>query len=189
MLALIIGPSGSGKTSVANKLNYPKVISTTTRAMRENEIDGVDYHFVSLAEFKTLDLVESTVYADNYYGYQRKDIQKCESTNTVYLGVVDKVGVVAMRGVIGKDNVLAISIRASKSNLLKWMRHRGDDEELIQKRIKHLEESDEILENEKIADICTINKDFDELTRTINKCIIDRLRKLNNGLKQSKSRR
>lgn len=48
-LFILIGGSGTGKTTTERMLNekgFPSVISHTTRAPRENEVDGVDYHFV-----------------------------------------------------------------------------------------------------------------------------------------------
>ncbi|WP_318493226.1 hypothetical protein [Photobacterium leiognathi] len=53
---VIVGPSASGKTELMNRLTrdsdlYRNVISTTTRPKRENEVDGVDYHFVNISTF------------------------------------------------------------------------------------------------------------------------------------------
>ena len=51
----IVGPSGSGKDTVLKKLNefrkIHKIIAYTTRPIREGEIDGVDYHFISPTDF------------------------------------------------------------------------------------------------------------------------------------------
>lgn len=179
MLVLIMGPSGSGKSSVVDMLNYPELISTTTRSMREDEIDGIDYYFVDLNTFKTLDLVESTEYHGNYYGFQRKDVEECLDNSKLYISVVNKDGVKAMRKILGKDNVLAISLRATVDNLEKWMRKRGSSEDIIQDRLVGVE--DEMLQNEVIADVCMVSSDLKELTKSINNCIIDRLRRLNSG--------
>ena len=56
---VLSSPSGAGKTTITKKISqkYPKIkisISHTTRKPRSNEIDGVDYHFVSKDEFKIL---------------------------------------------------------------------------------------------------------------------------------------
>ena len=54
----IVGASGSGKTTLAKHLlsnelfNLKFSVSSTTRKKREGEIDGKDYHFLSLNEFK-----------------------------------------------------------------------------------------------------------------------------------------
>ena len=57
-LIIIAAPSGSGKTTIVKELlsfedlNLGFSISSTTRTKRKNEIDGKDYHFISVADFK-----------------------------------------------------------------------------------------------------------------------------------------
>ena len=56
-LLIISGPSGSGKDTIIDEIikrdeKTIVSISMTTRAMRENEVDGVNYYFVSEEEFK-----------------------------------------------------------------------------------------------------------------------------------------
>lgn len=54
-LFVILGKSCSGKTTILNevlsKLDIPVLLSQTTRPKRDNEIDGVDYNFVTMSEF------------------------------------------------------------------------------------------------------------------------------------------
>ena len=57
MIMILVGPSGAGKTTIASKLltkNYglKKVITCTSRAPRDNEVDGVDYYFKTKEEFE-----------------------------------------------------------------------------------------------------------------------------------------
>ena len=56
---MLSSPSGAGKTTITKKISqkYPNIkisISHTTRKPRPNEIDGVDYHFVSKEKFEKL---------------------------------------------------------------------------------------------------------------------------------------
>lgn len=86
MLIVLSGPSGVGKGTVRkaifdqddNKFLYS--ISMTTRKMREGEVDGVDYHFVSKEEFEneisTGGMLEYAKYVDNYYGTPLKYVNK-----------------------------------------------------------------------------------------------------------------
>lgn len=57
-MIILVGASASGKTEVAKMLGklfqMRKVITHTTRPMRENEKDGVDYYFVTREEFLNL---------------------------------------------------------------------------------------------------------------------------------------
>ena len=56
-LFVVSGPSGTGKDTVVSKLlgdhkEIKKTVSATTRAMREGEVDGVSYHFLTKEQFK-----------------------------------------------------------------------------------------------------------------------------------------
>ena len=56
LLMILAGPAGSGKTTlceriVADKNRIERLVTCTTRQPRENEIDGVDYHFLSNEAF------------------------------------------------------------------------------------------------------------------------------------------
>ena len=76
---VLCAPSGSGKTTLTKHLLDQKIfnlqfsISATTRQKRENENDKIDYHFLSLDEFKAKidnnEFIElEKVYEDVYYG-------------------------------------------------------------------------------------------------------------------------
>jgi guanylate kinase len=57
VLLVIAGPAGSGKSTLCDRLvlerpEFSRVVTTTTRAPRAGEIDGVHYHFFSPAEFR-----------------------------------------------------------------------------------------------------------------------------------------
>ena len=75
---VISGPSGVGKGTIAYHIlqqmpeNFQYSVSMTTRSPRPNEIDGIDYYFVSVDEFKNQieqgNLFEWASYSGNYYG-------------------------------------------------------------------------------------------------------------------------
>lgn len=79
---IIIGHSASGKDTLqhqfTNTLSVMPLISTTTRPIRDNETDGVDYHFVTEEEFADRNMIDRrsflTVGEDNpwYYGFDAK---------------------------------------------------------------------------------------------------------------------
>ena len=77
----LIGKNGSGKTFIANELGkrgYEKVVGYTTRPMRENEIDKVDYNFITKDEFEYMldsnQFIDYKVRNGYYYGINRDDI-------------------------------------------------------------------------------------------------------------------
>ena len=72
---VLSSPSGAGKTTITKKISqkYPNIkisISHTTRKPRPNEIDGVDYNFISKDKFKKL-IKENSFYehAIIFYNY------------------------------------------------------------------------------------------------------------------------
>ena len=96
-LIIIAAPSGSGKTTIIKELlsledlNLGFSISTTTRTKRGNEIDGKDYHFVSVSDFKEKirnnDFIEwEEVYNNVYYGTTKSEIKRLniEEKNIVF---------------------------------------------------------------------------------------------------------
>ena len=93
---IISGPSGVGKGTICNvllkELNAWFSVSMTTRTIREGEIDGVNYYFISKEEFRRRieegKLLEYNIYNDNYYGTP-KDIvlEKMEEGTNVILEI------------------------------------------------------------------------------------------------------
>ena len=81
-MIILYGPSACGKTEVAKLLassySIKKVITHTTRSKRVNEVNGVDYYFVTKEEFLSLKeqgaFVETACYNSNLYGSSKKEI-------------------------------------------------------------------------------------------------------------------
>lgn len=85
-LVIISGPSGVGKDSIIEAMqrrepSHPRhyVVTVTTRGRRKNEIDGVSYHFLSMADYERLDaadgLLEASEVHGNWYGTPRDQVQ------------------------------------------------------------------------------------------------------------------
>ena len=100
----LMGKAGSGKDTILHALlkqpafkNAVPIVSCTTRPMRENEKDGVDYHFLTQSEFtdKILsgDMLEATVFNDWCYGTSLENLSK----DKVNIGVFNPEGVGLLR--------------------------------------------------------------------------------------------
>jgi guanylate kinase len=96
MLIVITGPSGVGKTTIIKSLldldpNLKYSVSMTTREPRNDEEHGVDYHFVSVEEFKDRidkgELVEWSEVYGKYYGRLKKDLDDLPNTFDVLVGI------------------------------------------------------------------------------------------------------
>ena len=80
-MIILIGESASGKSTIEKELvknGLNKIVSYTTRAMREEEVDGIDYHFISKVRFLSLldehnFFAEYTIYNGWYYGIAHED--------------------------------------------------------------------------------------------------------------------
>lgn len=100
-ILLLSGPSGSGKSTVLSRLfaefsNVYFSISSTTRSPRAGEKDGVNYHFISLAEFEKdikdgLFLEWARVHG-NYYGTSLKPVLEALNNDKIVVFDIDVQG-------------------------------------------------------------------------------------------------
>lgn len=118
----LMGKSASGKDTIYNELindetlNLCKIVSYTTRPIREKEVDGVQYHFTSVERFRELEsqgkVIESRGY-DTVHGmwyYYTVDDGEIDLSSNDYLIIATLESVEAFRGYFGEDNVVAIYI-------------------------------------------------------------------------------
>lgn len=102
-LIVFSAPSGSGKTTIVRHLlkqerfNLDFSISATSRDKRENEVDGEDYYFISLREFKDHikndDFLEwEEVYRDNFYGTLKTEVERIWALGKNVIFDIDVVG-------------------------------------------------------------------------------------------------
>lgn len=130
----ILGESASGKSTIEKelvKLGYKKLITYTTRAIRTNEINGVDYHFITDEQFQEYKsngfFVESATYNGWSYGIAKED---CTD---------DKVCVLTPHGFRQvkkfKDlNIISFYIKVGRRERLIKILERGDDIEEAYRR-------------------------------------------------------
>tara|TARA_Y100001978_G_scaffold73087_1_gene65530 strand:+ start:767 stop:1348 length:582 start_codon:yes stop_codon:yes gene_type:complete len=139
-------PSGAGKTTIvksllANKLPLSFSISACSRQKRENEINGKDYHFLSLKDFKQKINEQAfieweEVYENNYYGTLKSEIERIWNDKKHVVFDVDVVGGLNLKKHFG-NNALAIFIQPPSMDVLfKRLRNRATESEAsLNKRI------------------------------------------------------
>ena len=96
VLVILSSPSGVGKTTLTKKIqqkysSFKISVSHTTRPPRSNEIDGVDYHFVSIDRFKKLisknSFYEYAKIYENYYGTLKDNVDKTLKHNDIIFDI------------------------------------------------------------------------------------------------------
>lgn len=139
-LIIITGPSAVGKTTVAMEVlkklpNSTRVVTYTTRDIRDNETDGVDYNFISKEEFekkiKENFFVEWATVYDQYYGNSYPDIQKELNQEKIVILVIDPQGAKTIKEKIPQSKAIFIlpeSIEQLSARL--WERPNADKQKI-----------------------------------------------------------
>ena len=123
----LIGKAGAGKDTIqtvtCNKhpLLFNKIISCTTRPMREGEAQGVDYNFISLEDFTrrvlNSSMLEATEFKGWFYGTPEDTLVK----DKINIGVFNPAGVEALLE-DSRLNVLTIDVQApDKERLMRYL--------------------------------------------------------------------
>ena len=96
IMVVLSSPSGVGKTTLTKKIqqkysSFKISVSHTTRKPRSNEVDGVDYHFISNERFKNL-IKENQFYEyakifDNFYGTLKNDVDQLIIKNDIIFDI------------------------------------------------------------------------------------------------------
>ena len=145
-IIIITAPSGSGKTTIVKRVlaRFSEVcfsVSACTRAPRGTEVDGKDYHFMSVAAFEEKIAAEAfveweMVYPGKYYGTLKSELQRIWSEDKVPLFDIDVHGALHVKKTYG-DNALSIFIQApSIEELRRRLQSRGTDApDIIEERV------------------------------------------------------
>jgi guanylate kinase len=146
-ILILSGPSGCGKSTLLKEVykeidDYYFSISTTTRAPRVGEQNGVDYFFVSKEEFeediKNDGFLEYAKVHDNYYGTSLKPIMKALKDGKLVIFDIDVQGHEIVREKLDSI-VTSVFITTPNLNILKdrLTSRDTDSSEIIEKRIKN----------------------------------------------------
>ena len=181
LLIVISSPSGAGKTSICkrllkenNKINVS--ISDTTRAPRDNEINGNDYNFISENEFKRKiknnEYVEFAKVFGNYYGSLKENVNSILSAGNDVLFDIDWQGAKQLRKSSYSNMLTFFIIPPSKDVIYERLKQRakmsGDDEKAINKRMSMYETE---MSHKQDYDHVVINEDIDKCVTEIKKLI------------------
>jgi guanylate kinase len=151
-LLIFSAPSGSGKTTIVRSLlakvsNLEFSISACSRSMREGEVNGHDYYFLSPDEFRQKidnhEFVEwEEVYQGSYYGTLKSELERIWAKGNHVVFDVDVKGGINLKEEFGDQALSVFIMPPSKESLQIRLELRGTETpESLKKRIgKAMEE-------------------------------------------------
>ena len=178
---VLSSPSGAGKTTITKKISqkYPKIkisISHTTRKPRPNEIDGVDYHFVSKDKFEKLigndSFYEYAKIFDNYYGTSKQSVNKLHAENYDVVFDIDWQGTKQLSKFKNLDLIKIFLITEDKKELRNRLIKRNQNTNIeIEKRFNSFEED---IKHWNDYDYIVINKNLETCFKQIENIILNK---------------
>jgi guanylate kinase len=173
-LFIIAAPSGCGKTSLVEALikktqNLYVSVSHTTRTPRPDEVNGINYYFISINEFEEMiknnAFVEHAIVFGNHYGSSTKLINKKLDEGIDVILEIDWQGARQVKE--NMPNAIGIFILPpSKETLLGRLQQRAqDNDETINKRMSDAQNQ---MQHFNEFDYLVINDDFNRALNDLN---------------------
>jgi len=165
-MLVVSGPSGSGKSTICKRLlQDPRVVfsvSATTRKPRPGEVDGRDYYFLSIEDFRQKiaegAFLEHAEVFGNLYGTLRAPLAEAKARGHIYLLEIDVQGANQLRA-LGEEGVYIFITPPDFEELKRRLAGRGTESpEVLQRRLHKAE--DEMRERHRYDHI-VINDDLD----------------------------
>ncbi len=188
---IISGTTCAGKGTVIEKLlakdkNLALSISYTSRAKRDGEVDGVDYHFISRDEFeKRIQKGEFLEYAKvrygEYFGTAKKDVQKLLETGKDVILEIDVQGAQQIKEMF-PETILIFIMAPSMNEVKRRIKARGKEtkEQILDRFITAYREINEIPKYNYVV----VNDNLDEAVKKVEailiseKCRVDRIEEI-----------
>ena len=149
IMVILSSPSGAGKTTITKKIqqkynSFKLSVSHTTRKPRSNEVDGVDYHFISEKKFKELidknEFYEHAKIFNNYYGTLKNTVDEISKKNDIIFDI-DWQGTKQLSKFKQLNLIKIYLLPPSKEELKKRLIKRNQESALeVEKRFKAYEE-------------------------------------------------
>lgn len=185
-LFILSAPSGTGKTTLGNLLlqDWPdtvtRVITSTTRAPRKHEKNGLDYHFIEESEFRNKqDRGEFLEYAEVFgflYGTEIGELKQAASSNKNLLLMIDTQGAMQVKKKLPKSILIFIS-PPSKEELHSRLHNRNTETtHTLDRRLKDFEKE---MSEMKHYDYHIVNDDLQKTLLIVKSIIIAEEHKIN----------
>jgi len=143
---VLVGPSGVGKSTIVREIiklheDIKYSISATTKRPRKDEVNGKDYYFLDISTFKNWikedKLYEWALVYGDYYGTPREQVDAFLGGGYDVIFDLDIQGAISIK-LKRKDTVTIFLLPPSKEELKRRLLKRGDNENVVVKRIKEI---------------------------------------------------
>jgi guanylate kinase len=157
MKLILVGKAAAGKDFLKNRLiakNFKPGISCTTRLPRKNEVDGVDYHFMTEDQFKETiesgEMLEFMIFNNWYYGLTKEEFEQAD------VMIMSKDGLDVLPKEY-RDKCMVIYLDPPRITRIERLEYRNDVNDSIMRRMTT---DDEQFKHFKDYDLRVRNEDF-----------------------------
>ncbi|MCS7052761.1 MAG: guanylate kinase [Ignavibacterium sp.] len=180
---VISAPSGGGKTSIVKSVlkDFPELkfsVSATTRPRRENEIDGVDYFFITEQEFlkkiQNQEFIEWERFYDYYYGTPKDQVYKAFENNYPILLELDVKGALNVKKIFPQAILIFIDVPSLDELVRRLQARKTENESDLKKRIERAKME---LNYKNQFDYIFVNNKLEDVTKEVKNLFREILRK------------
>jgi guanylate kinase len=175
LVVVISGPSGVGKDATVKRmaeLGYPFhfVVTATTRPRRPNEVDGVDYYFVSEQEFAEMlekgELLEHAIVYGQHKGIPRKQVEEALKSGKDVIMRLDVQGAATIRHLVPEAVFIFLTASSEEELIRRLKKRKTETPEGLERRIATAREEMKRVDE---FDYVVVNRDnhLDETVKTI----------------------
>jgi len=177
----VSAPSGGGKTTIVKQIlkKFPEIVfsvSATTRPKRESEKNGVEYYFITEAEFKQKinndEFVEWEKFYDYYYGTFKSVVEENVKYGKSVLLEVDVKGAISLKRIYPEAHLIYITPPSFEELVKRLRERRTESESDIKKRIERAKMELSVKDKfDYFIDNNDLNKAINDTSDLINKIL------------------
>ena len=187
LLIILSGPSGVGKETVRTRLDKIRKfeltysISMTTRSPRNQEVDGVNYYFVSEAEFKknieSDNFLEYAKFVGNYYGTPKDKVEALRNEGHNVLLEIEINGAKQVMSRVHDEGVISFFLMPPSIDVLeeRIRKRKTESDEIIEERLKKGKEEMTMTDN---YDYVILNDKVNRAAKEISDLIERKIKEL-----------